>query len=75
MSDHIPRKDATLPPTIGEAKLMARIEELERKLDRLVRASTKVHDSHWYSPDGIIEGMFDLGEALRLAQLKGEDRG
>jgi hypothetical protein len=46
--------------------------DLEAKLDRLVRASTKVHDSHWYSTDGTIEGMFDLGEALRLAQLKGE---
>lgn len=28
MSDHIPRQDVKLPPTIGEAKLMARIEEL-----------------------------------------------
>ena len=36
MSDHIPRKDAALPPTIGEAKLMDRIEELEAKLAKAV---------------------------------------
>ena len=36
MSDHIPRKDVTFPPTISEAKLMARIEELERKLAKAV---------------------------------------
>jgi hypothetical protein len=36
MSDHIPRKDVKLPPTVSEAKLMARIEELEAKLARAV---------------------------------------
>ena len=36
MSDHIPRKDVTFPPTISEAKLMARIVELEAKLAKAV---------------------------------------
>jgi hypothetical protein len=55
----------------------ARIEELEAKLERFAKAATRVHDSYWNSTDGVIVGMFDLGEALRetritLAELKGD---
>jgi hypothetical protein len=49
-----------------------RIEELEVKLDQLVKAATKVHDSYWRSTDGVITGMYDLEQALRFAALKGE---
>jgi chromosome segregation ATPase len=54
-----------------------RIEELEAKLAKFAKAATRVHDSYWNSTDGIIVGMFDLGEALHevsttLAELKGE---
>jgi predicted RNase H-like nuclease (RuvC/YqgF family) len=44
MSDHIPRKDVKLPPTIGEAKLMALIEELERGFWNLHREYDKRGD-------------------------------
>jgi hypothetical protein len=52
-----------------------RIEELEAKLAALTSAAIKVHDSYWNSTDGVITGMYDLEWALRLAELKGEDRG
>ena len=53
-----------------------RCEELEAKLAKLTRAADRVHDSYWNSTDGIIVGMYDLGEALRdarttLAELTG----
>jgi hypothetical protein len=61
--------------TLDEAA--ARIEELEAKLAKFAKAATRVHDSYWNSTDGVIVGMFDLGEALRetritLAELKGD---
>ena len=46
MSDHIPRKDVTFPPTISEAKLMARIEELESKLAKAIWALHNIADSY-----------------------------
>ena len=60
----------------GEVKCN-RCEELEAKLAKLTRAADRVHDSYWNSTDGIIVGMYDLGEALRdaratLAELKGK---
>ena len=53
------------------------MRELEAKLAKLTRAADRVHDSYWNSTDGIIVGMYDLGEALRdaratLAELKGK---
>ena len=49
--------------------------EAEAKLAALTSAAIKVHDSYWNSTDGVITGMYDLEWALRLAELKGEDRG
>jgi len=56
-------------------RMSSRIEELEAKLAALTSAAIKVHDSYWNSTDGVITGMYDLEWALRLAELKGEDRG
>lgn len=58
------------------AQAQARVGELEAKLAKLTKAADRVHDSYWNSTDGIIVGMFDLGEALReacaaLAELTG----
>ena len=47
--------------------------ELEKKLCKLTVAAFRVHDSYWNSTDGVITGMFDLREALRFAELKGEN--
>ena len=52
-----------------------RIEELEAKLAKLTKAATKVHISYWHSTDGVITGMYELEQALRLGELRGEDRG
>ena len=69
MTDYMPRKDVELPPTISEAKLMARIEELETKLAKAVEALT-FFLSEYDAPD-------DVGDAAdkartTLAELKGE---
>ena len=53
----------------------ARIEELETKLAKLTKAATKVHTSYWYSTDGGITGMYELEQALRIGELKGETDG
>lgn len=63
----------------GEIKC-PRCAELEGKLAKLTKAADRVHDSYWYSSDGIIVGMNDLSEALHqarttLAELKGETDG
>jgi hypothetical protein len=50
----------------------AYIEELEGKLAKLTKAATKVHTSYWYSTDGVITGMYELEQALRIAELKGK---
>ena len=42
--------------------------QLRAKLEKLTKAANRVHDSYWNSTDGIIVGMFDLGEALRHAK-------
>ena len=60
----------------GEIKC-PRCAELEAKLAKLTKAADRVHDSYWYSSDGIIVGMHDLTEALHqaratLAELKGQ---
>jgi phage FluMu protein Com len=60
----------------GEIKC-PRCAELEAKLAKLTKAADRVHDSYWYSSDGIIVGMHDLSEALHqarttLAELKGQ---
>ena len=47
----------------GQALILA-----EAKLAKLTRAADRVHDSYWNSTDGIIVGMYDLGEALRDAR-------
>jgi hypothetical protein len=52
----------------------ARIDA-EAKLAQLVKAATKVHNSYWHSTDGVITGMYELEQALRLRELKGGDRG
>jgi hypothetical protein len=75
--------DPDLPPSEWEKQYgmdvvyvrADRIEELEAKLAALTSAAIKVHDSYWNSTDGVITGMYDLEWALRLAELKGEDRG
>jgi uncharacterized coiled-coil protein SlyX len=64
--------DATLNQLAASEQ---RIEELEAKLAALTSAAIKVHDSYWNSTDGVITGMYDLEWALRLAELKMEDRG
>ena len=46
----------------------AHAEELEAKLAKLTKAADRVHDSYWNNTDGIIVGMYDLGEALRAAK-------
>ena len=47
----------------------AREARLEAKLAKLTKAADRVHDSYWYSSDGIIVGMRDLSEALREARI------
>ena len=54
-------------PILGNAAA-DRIEELEAKLAKLTKAADRVHDSYWNNTDGIIVGMYDLGEALRAAK-------
>jgi hypothetical protein len=70
-------KDEYLPLGHDGWEAADRIEKLEAKLAKFAKAATRVHDSYWNSTDGVIVGMFDLGEALRetritLAELKGD---
>ncbi|GGW24169.1 hypothetical protein GCM10011452_09550 [Gemmobacter lanyuensis] len=51
-------KDFGQPITVQDA---ARVP----KINALIDAARIVHDSYWNSTDGIIRGLYDLGEALR----------
>ena len=79
MSDHIPRRDVTFPPTISEAKLMDRIEqlaatneELEAKLAKAVEALEKLarlgNGDRYGNSDG------NMIARAALAELKGENQ-
>ena len=78
MSDNLPYVKADLNAAAdfdGDCLCRAalqEIEELEAKLGQLVKAATKVHDSYWHSTDGVIAGMYELEQALRIAELKGK---
>ena len=74
MSDHIPRKDVKLPPTVSEAKLMARIEELEAKL---AKALVALNYFFLRDPDKPTHWEYSRNRAEELArtaiaELKGE---
>jgi len=78
MSDHIPRKDVKLPPTIGEAKLMVRIEELEAKLARAVEALERIASGEFSGRMLTSMPPQDAAQYFArttLAELKEEDRG
>lgn len=49
------------PVAVNTVQDAARVPEIAA----LIEAAKKIHDSYWYSSDGIITGMYDLGEALR----------
>jgi hypothetical protein len=59
----MPRR-ADLPPT--PEQIMA-----DPRVQALVEAARKVHDSYWYSSDGIIQGMYDLDRALAAFRTEG----
>jgi len=76
MSDHIPRKEVTFPPTVSEAKLMDRIEELEGKLNKAIDALEKVQgfvrdlEPHADQGHTLVPALREACETL--AELKGE---
>jgi hypothetical protein len=53
-----------LPPT--PEQIMA-----DPRVQALVEAAGKAHDSYWHSTDGIIHGMYDLERALAAFRAKG----
>ena len=84
MSDHIPRKDVTFPPTVSEAKLMDRIEELDDKLSKskallakAMKALAQIGKTYTADKNRLIHGDLQIIEMVQttLAELNGEDRG
>jgi hypothetical protein len=55
---------ADLPPTPEQIASDPRVRAL-------VEAARRVHDSYWYSTDGIIQGMYDLDRALAAFRAEG----
>lgn len=56
--DDLPLYPAPQRPAVQDA---ARVPEIAA----LIEAAKLVHDSHWYSADGVVTGLYDLAAALR----------